>query len=60
VGKAVGKAKTHNLQENSVVPDLLWETVCDMVKLGVPVENISGVISAVNESQGVKIVGSLS
>ena len=60
VDKEVKKSKTFHLKEKGTVPDRLRETVCDLVQLGVPVDHVESVISAVNESHGVSTKGNMS
>ena len=53
VGKAVQKAKTHQLQQKGAITEPSREMVRELVQLGLPVASISGTIHAVNNSQGV-------
>ena len=57
---AIEKLKVVQLKEWGVISDTSWEIIREMVKLGVPVDHVDGVLHAVAESLGVSVKDSVS
>jgi hypothetical protein len=52
--------KPHVLKEKGIFTEQAWTMMCELVKVGVPVEHIGGAVNAVAQGFGVNIDGDIS